>query len=79
MVDKLLEGDNSKPEPAPEQQLADVITSHNPGETLFTPFYLQGLQFGIEKVKLSTGFPFQLGSGLYLVVILFMCKSWEET
>ncbi|XP_008418170.1 type II inositol 3,4-bisphosphate 4-phosphatase isoform X1 [Poecilia reticulata] len=32
MVDKLLEGDNSKPEPAPEQQLADVITSHNPGD-----------------------------------------------
>ncbi|XP_047221658.1 type II inositol 3,4-bisphosphate 4-phosphatase isoform X3 [Girardinichthys multiradiatus] len=32
MVDKLLEDDNSKQEPAPEQQLADVITSHNPGE-----------------------------------------------
>ncbi|MEQ2164890.1 hypothetical protein GOODEAATRI_011374 [Goodea atripinnis] len=30
MVDKLLEDDNSKQEPAPEQQLADVITSHNP-------------------------------------------------
>uniref|UniRef100_A0A7N6C0T8 phosphatidylinositol-3,4-bisphosphate 4-phosphatase n=1 Tax=Anabas testudineus TaxID=64144 RepID=A0A7N6C0T8_ANATE len=32
MVDKLLEDDNSKQEPVPEQQLADVITSHNLGE-----------------------------------------------
>ncbi|KAM8772918.1 type II inositol 3,4-bisphosphate 4-phosphatase isoform X2 [Acanthopagrus latus] len=33
MVDKLQEEDNSKPEPVPEQQqLADVITSHNPGD-----------------------------------------------
>lgn len=33
MVDKLQEEDNSKPEPVPEQQqLADVITSHNPGK-----------------------------------------------
>ncbi|XP_042340411.1 type II inositol 3,4-bisphosphate 4-phosphatase [Plectropomus leopardus] len=33
MVDKLQEEDNSKKqEPAPEQQLADVITSHNPGD-----------------------------------------------
>ncbi|XP_071360479.1 type II inositol 3,4-bisphosphate 4-phosphatase isoform X7 [Trachinotus anak] len=32
MVDKLQEEDNSKQEPAPEQQLADVITSHNPGD-----------------------------------------------
>lgn len=31
MVDQLREEDNSKPEPVPEQQLADVITSHNPG------------------------------------------------
>ncbi|XP_049900651.1 type II inositol 3,4-bisphosphate 4-phosphatase isoform X2 [Epinephelus moara] len=32
MVDKLQEEDNSKQEPVPEQQLADVITSHNPGD-----------------------------------------------
>uniref|UniRef100_A0A672YYT2 Inositol polyphosphate-4-phosphatase type II B n=1 Tax=Sphaeramia orbicularis TaxID=375764 RepID=A0A672YYT2_9TELE len=32
MVDKLHEEDNSKQEPVPEQQLADVITSHNPGD-----------------------------------------------
>uniref|UniRef100_A0A674PE94 Inositol polyphosphate-4-phosphatase type II B n=1 Tax=Takifugu rubripes TaxID=31033 RepID=A0A674PE94_TAKRU len=32
MVDQLREEDNSKPEPVPEQQLADVITSHNPGD-----------------------------------------------
>uniref|UniRef100_A0A8C6KK44 Inositol polyphosphate-4-phosphatase type II B n=1 Tax=Nothobranchius furzeri TaxID=105023 RepID=A0A8C6KK44_NOTFU len=32
MVDKLQEGGNSKQEPAPELQLADVITSHNPGD-----------------------------------------------
>ncbi|XP_071399793.1 type II inositol 3,4-bisphosphate 4-phosphatase, partial [Centroberyx affinis] len=32
MVDKLQEEDNSKQEPIPEQQLADVITSHNPGD-----------------------------------------------
>uniref|UniRef100_A0A3Q2P1Z1 phosphatidylinositol-3,4-bisphosphate 4-phosphatase n=1 Tax=Fundulus heteroclitus TaxID=8078 RepID=A0A3Q2P1Z1_FUNHE len=32
MVDKLLEGDNSKQEPTPEQRLADVTTSHNPGD-----------------------------------------------
>uniref|UniRef100_A0A671V4S0 phosphatidylinositol-3,4-bisphosphate 4-phosphatase n=1 Tax=Sparus aurata TaxID=8175 RepID=A0A671V4S0_SPAAU len=33
MVDKLQEEDNSKQEPLPEQQqLADVITSHNPGD-----------------------------------------------
>uniref|UniRef100_A0A8C2YZ91 Inositol polyphosphate-4-phosphatase type II B n=1 Tax=Cyclopterus lumpus TaxID=8103 RepID=A0A8C2YZ91_CYCLU len=31
MVDKLQEEDNSNQEPAPEQQLADVIISHNPG------------------------------------------------
>lgn len=31
MVDQLQEEDNSKPEPVAEQQLADVITSHNPG------------------------------------------------
>nr|XP_040041567.1 type II inositol 3,4-bisphosphate 4-phosphatase isoform X1 [Gasterosteus aculeatus aculeatus] len=31
MVDKLLEEDNSKQESVPEQQLADVIISHNPG------------------------------------------------
>lgn len=31
MVDKLQEGDPGKQEPVPEQQLADVITSHNPG------------------------------------------------
>ncbi|TKS68366.1 Type II inositol 3,4-bisphosphate 4-phosphatase [Collichthys lucidus] len=30
MVDKLQEEDNSKQAPAPEHQLADVITSHNP-------------------------------------------------
>lgn len=34
MVDKLQEEDNSsKQEPVPEQQLADVITSHNPGKS----------------------------------------------
>ncbi|KAM3865022.1 type II inositol 3,4-bisphosphate 4-phosphatase [Diretmus argenteus] len=32
MVDKLQEEDNSKQEPIPAQQLADVITSHNPGD-----------------------------------------------
>ncbi|CAJ1052465.1 type II inositol 3%2C4-bisphosphate 4-phosphatase isoform X4 [Xyrichtys novacula] len=32
MVDKLQEEDNNKKEPVPEQQLADVITSHNPGD-----------------------------------------------
>ncbi|XP_054461273.1 type II inositol 3,4-bisphosphate 4-phosphatase isoform X2 [Anoplopoma fimbria] len=32
MVDKLQEEDNSKQEPVPEQQLADVIISHNPGD-----------------------------------------------
>ncbi|XP_019111595.1 type II inositol 3,4-bisphosphate 4-phosphatase isoform X2 [Larimichthys crocea] len=32
MVDKLQEEDNSKQAPAPEHQLADVITSHNPGD-----------------------------------------------
>ncbi|XP_075888902.1 type II inositol 3,4-bisphosphate 4-phosphatase isoform X3 [Nelusetta ayraudi] len=32
MVDKLQEGDPGKQEPVPEQQLADVITSHNPGD-----------------------------------------------
>ncbi|KAM9770284.1 type II inositol 3,4-bisphosphate 4-phosphatase isoform 2-T2 [Menidia menidia] len=32
MVDKLQEEDNRKQEPVPEQQLADVITSHNPGD-----------------------------------------------
>ncbi|XP_051242671.1 type II inositol 3,4-bisphosphate 4-phosphatase isoform X1 [Dicentrarchus labrax] len=32
MVDKLQEEDNSKQEPVPDQQLADVITSHNPGD-----------------------------------------------
>ncbi|KAM4584368.1 type II inositol 3,4-bisphosphate 4-phosphatase isoform 1-T1 [Odontesthes bonariensis] len=32
MVDKLQDEDNSKQEPVPEQQLADVITSHNPGD-----------------------------------------------
>ncbi|KAM9363912.1 type II inositol 3,4-bisphosphate 4-phosphatase [Symphorus nematophorus] len=32
MVDKLQEEDNSKQEQVPEQQLADVITSHNPGD-----------------------------------------------
>ncbi|XP_044041197.1 type II inositol 3,4-bisphosphate 4-phosphatase isoform X3 [Siniperca chuatsi] len=32
MVDKLQEEDNNKQEPIPEQQLADVITSHNPGD-----------------------------------------------
>ncbi|XP_070770026.1 type II inositol 3,4-bisphosphate 4-phosphatase [Enoplosus armatus] len=32
MVDKLQEEDNNKQEPVPEQQLADVITSHNPGD-----------------------------------------------
>ncbi|XP_073325441.1 type II inositol 3,4-bisphosphate 4-phosphatase isoform X3 [Pagrus major] len=32
MVDKLQEEDNSRQEPVPEQQLADVITSHNPGD-----------------------------------------------
>uniref|UniRef100_A0A665UKL0 phosphatidylinositol-3,4-bisphosphate 4-phosphatase n=1 Tax=Echeneis naucrates TaxID=173247 RepID=A0A665UKL0_ECHNA len=32
MVDKLQEDDNSKQEKVPEQQLADVITSHNPGD-----------------------------------------------
>ncbi|XP_017264378.3 type II inositol 3,4-bisphosphate 4-phosphatase isoform X2 [Kryptolebias marmoratus] len=32
MVDKLQEGDNSKQEPTPELHLADVITSHNPGD-----------------------------------------------
>lgn len=32
MVDKLQEEDNSKQESAPEQQLADVITSHTPGK-----------------------------------------------
>uniref|UniRef100_A0A3B4Z4B7 phosphatidylinositol-3,4-bisphosphate 4-phosphatase n=1 Tax=Stegastes partitus TaxID=144197 RepID=A0A3B4Z4B7_9TELE len=32
MVDKLQEEDNSKKESVPEQQLADVITSHNPGD-----------------------------------------------
>lgn len=31
MVDKLHEDDNSKQEPAPDKQLADVIISHNPG------------------------------------------------
>ncbi|XP_041640693.1 type II inositol 3,4-bisphosphate 4-phosphatase isoform X3 [Cheilinus undulatus] len=32
MVDKLQEEDNNKQEPVPEQHLADVITSHNPGD-----------------------------------------------
>ncbi|XP_015227145.1 PREDICTED: type II inositol 3,4-bisphosphate 4-phosphatase isoform X4 [Cyprinodon variegatus] len=32
VVDKLLEGGNSKQEAGAEQQLADVITSHNPGD-----------------------------------------------
>nr|XP_029132022.1 LOW QUALITY PROTEIN: type II inositol 3,4-bisphosphate 4-phosphatase [Labrus bergylta] len=32
MVDKLLDEDNNKQEPVPEQHLADVITSHNPGD-----------------------------------------------
>ncbi|XP_056135748.1 type II inositol 3,4-bisphosphate 4-phosphatase [Lampris incognitus] len=32
MVDKLQEQDHVKPESVPEQQLADVITSHNPGD-----------------------------------------------
>uniref|UniRef100_A0AAQ5YPM7 Inositol polyphosphate-4-phosphatase type II B n=1 Tax=Amphiprion ocellaris TaxID=80972 RepID=A0AAQ5YPM7_AMPOC len=32
MVDKLQEEDSSKQESVPEQQLADVITSHNPGD-----------------------------------------------
>nr|XP_046271755.1 type II inositol 3,4-bisphosphate 4-phosphatase isoform X3 [Scatophagus argus] len=32
MVDKLQEEDSSTQEPIPEQQLADVITSHNPGD-----------------------------------------------
>uniref|UniRef100_UPI0037E8549F type II inositol 3,4-bisphosphate 4-phosphatase isoform X2 n=1 Tax=Semicossyphus pulcher TaxID=241346 RepID=UPI0037E8549F len=32
MVDKLQDEDNNKQEPVPEQQLADVITSHNPGD-----------------------------------------------
>uniref|UniRef100_A0A8D3EB51 Inositol polyphosphate-4-phosphatase type II B n=1 Tax=Scophthalmus maximus TaxID=52904 RepID=A0A8D3EB51_SCOMX len=31
MVDKLQEEDNTRQEPIPDQQLADVITSHNPG------------------------------------------------
>lgn len=31
VVDKIQEGDPGKQEPVPEQQLADVITSHNPG------------------------------------------------
>uniref|UniRef100_A0A3Q2V8V6 phosphatidylinositol-3,4-bisphosphate 4-phosphatase n=1 Tax=Haplochromis burtoni TaxID=8153 RepID=A0A3Q2V8V6_HAPBU len=32
MVDKLQEEDNTKQDPVPEHQLADVITSHNPGD-----------------------------------------------
>ncbi|XP_041839692.1 type II inositol 3,4-bisphosphate 4-phosphatase isoform X2 [Melanotaenia boesemani] len=32
MADKLQEEDNSKQEPIPEQQLADVIASHNPSD-----------------------------------------------
>nr|XP_020447441.1 type II inositol 3,4-bisphosphate 4-phosphatase isoform X4 [Monopterus albus] len=32
MVDKLQEEDSRKQEPVPEQHLADVITSHNPGD-----------------------------------------------
>ncbi|XP_059903597.1 type II inositol 3,4-bisphosphate 4-phosphatase isoform X1 [Gadus macrocephalus] len=32
MVDKLQEQDNNNREPIPDQQLADVITSHNPGD-----------------------------------------------
>lgn len=32
MVDKLQEQDNNNREPIPDQQLADVITSHNPGK-----------------------------------------------
>ncbi|XP_019956895.2 type II inositol 3,4-bisphosphate 4-phosphatase isoform X3 [Paralichthys olivaceus] len=32
MVDKLQEEDNNRQEPVPEQQLADVITSHNSGD-----------------------------------------------
>ncbi|XP_028322307.1 type II inositol 3,4-bisphosphate 4-phosphatase isoform X3 [Gouania willdenowi] len=32
MVDKLLDEDHCKQETVPEQQLADVITSHNPGD-----------------------------------------------
>lgn len=35
MVDKLQYEDNSKQEPLPEQQLADVITSHNPGKDCY--------------------------------------------
>lgn len=35
MVDKLHGDDNSKQEPVPEQQLADVITSHNPGNDCY--------------------------------------------
>ena len=35
MVDKLQEQDNNNREPIPDQQLADVITSHNPGKIIF--------------------------------------------
>lgn len=35
MVDQLQDEDNSKQEPLPEQQLADVITSHNPGNDCY--------------------------------------------
>lgn len=35
MVDQLQEEDNGKAEPVAEQQLADVITSHNPGNDWF--------------------------------------------
>ena len=34
MVDKLQEQDNNNREPIPDQQLADVITSHNPGKII---------------------------------------------
>ena len=51
MVDKLQDEDNSKQEPVPEQQLADVITSHNPGKLLFTLFRLKFLSQQISCIR----------------------------
>lgn len=37
MVDKLQEQDNNNQESAPDQALADVITSHSPGKLQIIP------------------------------------------
>ncbi|KAM4594978.1 type II inositol 3,4-bisphosphate 4-phosphatase isoform 3-T3 [Fundulus diaphanus] len=78
-VDKLLEGDNSKQEPAPEQRLADVTTSHNPGDwreqlspleaacSIPQGFHLQqrrDVVFSQALAALACGFVMRLYAGL---------------